>query len=395
MREQPYVATARAARPRRFEDVLGQQANVRVLRQALLQGRIGRVQLYSGPRGTGKTSLARLFAATLNCLSRVESPEGSNPCGVCTSCRRVFEGNDDEVLEIDAASKGGVDNVRDILEIAHQQPRPGCWRVLILDEAHMLSPQAQNALLKLLEQPPDRFLVMLCTTDPGKLLVTLRSRCMQFPVRPIPTQEVRASLARTFAQAEQPVDDTVLTLLAVQAQGSLRDVQQVADQLTTQAQGQLITDRDLELYAGIVSTRMYKELGANLMKAWTEQGPERWFQYVERIWADGVALDTFFYQALPTFLRDARIAVVSRHLPEPTVAYMTGIPHAIWRERLSLDHADLDLFQQSWDEQARLLGGDGTVIAKIVIEFWFVKAWDARRWNRGETLQQVAGGAAR
>jgi DNA polymerase III gamma/tau subunit len=244
----------------------------------------------------------------------------------------------------------------------------------------MLSKQAQDTLLKLIEEPPSRFLALFCTTDPEKVSATIRSRCSRFQVKPLPPGKIRQSLERIFRDAGQPVEASVLDILASTSDGSLRDLQQVADQLIVQAGGELIDDDMLESQAGIASARTYRHLAGALSTAWAE-GPGPWFEFVEELWSVGFPMETLFYQVLINFLRDARIALCSRGEPAPVVPYWSGIPHNVFQEKLSFTQRDLDIFDQAWDEQSQLMKTG--VLQRAVIEFWFLKAWDVRTYDRG------------
>ena len=184
-----YLALARKWRPRRFEDVLGQGPVVQALTHALNQDRLHPAILLTGTRGVGKTTLARIISKGLNC----ETGVSSQPCGVCSSCREIDEGRSVDMLEIDAASNTGVDNIREIIENAQYAPARSRYKVYLVDEVHMLSKGAFNALLKTLEEPPPHVKFILATTDPQKLPVTVLSRCLQFGLRRLPVALIRGA----------------------------------------------------------------------------------------------------------------------------------------------------------------------------------------------------------
>ena len=178
-----YQVLARKWRPKTFADLVGQEHVVKALRNALDKGRLHHAYLLTGTRGVGKTTIARILAKSLNC----EQGQHGEPCGVCASCTQIDAGRFVDLLEIDAASNTGIDNIREVLENAQYAPTVGKYKVYIIDEVHMLSKSAFNAMLKTLEEPPEYLKFVLATTDPQKVPVTVLSRCLQFNLRPIVT----------------------------------------------------------------------------------------------------------------------------------------------------------------------------------------------------------------
>lgn len=366
-----FVASALRYRPQQWGDVLGQPVTVRILQNAVRQGRIAPAYIFSGQKGCGKTSIARIFAKTLNCWDK----SAVEPCNNCPSCLGVTEGRDSEVLELDAASNRGVDDARALQRIAQQQPRAGAWRIVILDECHMLTREAQNALLALFENPPDHFLPILCTTDSEKILPTIASRCSTFLIRPLPQAVVAENLRRIFSDAKQPVDDSVLFALARAGHGSLRDVQQLADQLILCADGERIDDEFAGQQAGIPTVSLFRNVIGALSSAWLE-GPAGWFEEVVAMHEEGIDLRMVYFQVLPTILRDLRISVVSRGLTAPVVPYDCGIPHEVFESKNRFEHVDLDVLFDAWDSLAEYFG---QLNERDNLEFFFLKAWDQRR----------------
>jgi len=217
-------------RPQRLDQLVGQEAIAATLGNALRSGRIAPAYLFSGPRGTGKTSSARILARSLNCLSSDgPTPE---PCGSCDLCTAIAAGTALDVIEIDAASNTGVDNIRELIERSRFAPVQARWKVYVVDECHMLSTAAFNALLKTLEEPPPRVVFVLATTDPQRVLPTILSRCQRFDFRRIPLEALEGHLRWIAAQEEIPITAEALHVVAQRAQGGLRDAESLLDQLS-------------------------------------------------------------------------------------------------------------------------------------------------------------------
>ncbi len=217
-------------RPKRWEEIVGQEAVVRTLQQAVRSGRVAHAYLFAGPRGTGKTTTARILAKALNCLD--PDPE-KRPCTVCSVCQEVQEGRFLDLIEIDAASHTGVDDVRALRDRVHFAPTKGRYKVYIIDEVHMLSTAAFNALLKTLEEPPAHVIFVLATTEWHKVPATVRSRCQVYPFRRIPLKDILGYLRRIVDAEGITIEDEALRAIARQATGSLRDAISLLDQLAS------------------------------------------------------------------------------------------------------------------------------------------------------------------
>ncbi len=232
----PYVSFSLKYRPRRFDDVIGQQHVARTLKNAIANNRVGHAYLFTGPRGTGKTSTARIFAAALNC----ENGPTADPCGTCSMCNAVIAGNAMDVIEMDAASNRGIDDIRDLREKVKFAPAEGRYKIYILDEAHQLTDAANNALLKTLEEPPAHVVFMLLTTEAHKIIPTIMSRCQHFDFRAITMADIVTGLRRIATEEGISIDDTALMAIADAADGAMRDAQSIFDQIVAYA-GQTVT----------------------------------------------------------------------------------------------------------------------------------------------------------
>ena len=236
-----YVVLARKYRPRTFAQMVGQEHVVQALTNALTQQRLHHAYLFTGTRGIGKTTVSRILAKSLNCTG----PDGrggvtAEPCGVCQACTEIDADRYLDYIELDAASNRSIDEIRDLIERAAYKPGIGRYKVFMIDEAHQLTKDAFNALLKTLEEPPDYLKFVLATTDPDKMLPTVLSRCLQFNLRPMAPATVRAHLQQVLAAEGVPADDGSLRLLARAARGSMRDGLSLADQAIAYGGGQLV-----------------------------------------------------------------------------------------------------------------------------------------------------------
>jgi len=250
-----YIVMARKWRPQTFESVVGQEHIVRTLKNAILANRISHAYLFTGPRGVGKTTMARLLAKAVNCIS----PVAGEPCNHCVRCEEIMSSAVTDVIEIDAASNGLVDDARELREKVRYAPITCRYKVMIIDEVHMMSNAAFNALLKTLEEPPAHSIFILATTESHKVPATIVSRCQRFDFRRIPAKEITERLAVMAAAENITIDEEALHQVARAADGSLRDAQSLFDQIVSFS-GSRIETTDVVTVLGLVDAQVYIDL---------------------------------------------------------------------------------------------------------------------------------------
>jgi len=256
-----YEVLARKWRPKQFVDVVGQQHVTQTLMNAIQTNRIAHAYLFVGPRGIGKTSVARIFAKALNC---VHGPTVT-PCDQCDSCREIAAGNSFDVLEIDGASNTGVEHIRDLRETVKYAPASARFKIYIIDEVHMLSTAAFNALLKTLEEPPPHVKFIFATTEPHKILPTIISRCQRFDLRRIPVPLIVERLRQIAAAEQVQVDEDALLAIARGAEGGLRDAESALDQLIS-FRGSEIKEQDVLAVFGLVARATLEQIAASVLR---------------------------------------------------------------------------------------------------------------------------------
>ncbi|MBL7114715.1 MAG: DNA polymerase III subunit gamma/tau [Kiritimatiellae bacterium] len=255
-----YQVLARKWRPQQFDDVVGQAHVTETLKNALKSSRLAHAYLFVGPRGIGKTSIARIFAKALNC----ETGQTTNPCDDCPSCKEVMAGNSLDVMEIDGASNNGVDQVRELRETVKFVPTRGRFKIYIIDEVHMLSTAAFNALLKTLEEPPPHVKFIFATTEPDKILATIISRCQRFDLRRIPSGLIVERLKEVAKSEKVKIEDDALLAIARGAEGGLRDAESALDQIIS-FKGKKIAEEDVLSVFGLVSRTLLEELAEHVL----------------------------------------------------------------------------------------------------------------------------------
>src|SRR5579864_5418111 len=253
-----YQVLARKWRPKSFASLIGQEHVVRALTHALDGGRLHHAYLFTGTRGVGKTTLSRIFAKALNCETGVTS----TPCGVCRACREIDEGRFVDYIEMDAASNRGVDEMAQLLEQAVYAPSNARFKVYMIDEVHMLTNHAFNAMLKTLEEPPEHVKFILATTDPQKIPVTVLSRCLQFNLKQMPRGAIVAHLEKILAAEKVEFDREALSLIARAAAGSMRDALSLVDQAIAHGAGRLAATGVREMLGTVDETYLLRLLEA-------------------------------------------------------------------------------------------------------------------------------------
>lgn len=251
-----YQVLARKWRPQNFDEVVGQPHVTKTLQNAVRSRRLAHAYLFTGARGVGKTSVARILAKSINCEGATDTP----PCNECSNCREITQGNSVDVLEIDGASNRGIDSIRELRETVRYRPAKSRYKIYIIDEVHMLTTEAFNALLKTLEEPPEHVLFVFATTEPHKILSTILSRCQRFDFRRIAMSEIVKHLGNILSSEQARVSEEILFAIAREADGSMRDAQSLVEQLLAFS-GEGLSDAELLDVLGVVDRRSVHEVG--------------------------------------------------------------------------------------------------------------------------------------
>jgi len=298
-----YQVLARKYRPQKFSDVIGQEHVTRTLQNAIAQERIAHGYIFSGHRGIGKTTVARILAMSLNCRS-ADRPV-AEPCGICDSCIEIRAGNAVDVIEIDAATNRGIDEIRELREGARYRPARDRFKIYILDEAHQITDAAFNALLKTLEEPPSHVIFMMATTQPEDIPQTIRSRCQHFSFRAVKFEDIMGQLRDIVTKEKIPADDDALALLAEAGDGSLRDALSILDQAIASTSDHLRLDSVRSLIGAAPATAL-----ETVMQAVAESSSEKILVLVDELIGEGHS-PTHFARQLVRFLRNVTVAKIA------------------------------------------------------------------------------------
>ncbi len=298
-----YQVLARKYRPQKFSEVIGQEHVTRTLKNAIEQGRTAHGYIFSGHRGIGKTTVARILAMALNCRSS-DKPV-TEPCGVCESCTEIRAGNSVDVIEIDAATNRGIDEIRELREAARYRPARDRFKIYILDEAHQITDAAFNALLKTLEEPPSHVVFMLATTQPEDIPQTIRSRCQHFSFRAVRFEEILGQLKDLVGREGIEADEDALALLAEAGDGSIRDALSILDQAIACCDGRLTAETVRQL-AGAAPSTVLEEV----MQAVARSSSEEVLRLVDRLISEGHS-PAHFARQMVRFLRNTVVAKIA------------------------------------------------------------------------------------
>ena len=300
-----YKALYRETRPEVFDEILGQESIVKILRHQVATDTVSHAYLFTGTRGTGKTTTARILAKAVNC----EAPDiEGRPCGKCDTCRQIAEGTFVDVIEIDAASNNGVDNIRELRESVNYPPAVGRVKVYIIDEVHMLSTGAFNALLKTLEEPPENVIFILATTNPEKLPQTVLSRCMRLDFKRVPQNVLAQHMKDICSDRGVTIDDDALRLLAANADGSVRDSLSILEQCLSSGEQRLTRDLVLD-FLGAVSEEFYLELTEHVMAGDISSA----FVLIDRAISDGKDVK----QIMKDWMSHCRNLLIAKYVSDP------------------------------------------------------------------------------
>jgi DNA polymerase-3 subunit gamma/tau len=311
-----YLVLARKWRPQVFEDVVGQRPITQTLQNAISQRRVAHAFLFTGARGVGKTSTARILAKALNC----EVGPQINPCNQCTTCHEISAGISMDVIEIDGASNRGIDEIRELKENVRYTPAKSRYKIYIIDEVHMLTREAFNALLKTLEEPPPHIIFVFATTEPHKIPATILSRCQRYDFKRIPLKEIMGSLKRIIDEEKVQISQRGLLSIAQASEGSLRDAQSLLDQVISYG-GKDIRDEDVAEILGLVDRKILSDT----VEAISNRNVEQCLEIVDHVYHFGYDLQHFCRELLQ-YLRNLILMKISAHpeglmeLPEEELA---------------------------------------------------------------------------
>jgi DNA polymerase III subunit gamma/tau len=353
-----YIVLARKYRPQTFAEVYAQEHVTEVLHNAITGNRIAHAYLFTGPRGVGKTSMARIMAKNLNC---VEGPT-TTPCNKCHNCLEITSGTSTDVIEIDGASNTGVDDVRDLqLELLYP-PTQSKYKIYIIDEVHMLSKNAFNALLKTLEEPPENVLFIFATTEPHKVLATIISRCQRYDFKRIPIDSIISRLRELVLQEGIEIDNESMHIIARKADGSMRDALSLLDQVLSYCQDKVVVEKVREIF-GLIPSQVYSDL----LKIIRTGDNNALLSYLQSIFDSGMDLQ----EMLNNMLEFLRIVVMRKIGMSP--AEIPTEEYALYDELVSLFNQDNLLYMMSILMQTRnemkSSGNPSLIVEMVMLRF--------------------------
>jgi DNA polymerase-3 subunit gamma/tau len=377
-----YTVIARRWRPKKFEDVIGQAHIVTTLKNSIKNGRLAHAYLFSGPRGVGKTSVSRILAKAVNCLEGVRE----EPCNACHVCKSIDAGGFVDVIEIDAASNRGIDEIRELRETVRYLPMEARYKVYIIDEAHMLTEPAFNALLKTLEEPPGHNIFILATTENQKIPYTIMSRCQRFDFRRISEAHIIDQLKRICGDEGVEYDEKVLNYVVREADGSLRDAESILDQVIAYS-GKHVTETDAIDVIGVVQ----REVAYGMVRSVVEKDPRAGLELIGRTLEQGH--DAYqVYRGLLSFLRD--ILMIKMWNGKPPFVFMDDEEYAKAIDLLKeVEYYELQNMVHHLLQAEDLVRG---AFPKISLEVLFINLYNLTQLKDvEEMLERLPQGAAR
>ena len=323
-----YTALYRKFRPISFSEMVGQEHITKTLKNQIVAGRVGHAYLFSGGRGTGKTSAAKIMARAINCLHPKEDGE---PCNECEICKAILDGSLTDVVEMDAASNNSVEDIRAIRDEVNFLPTVAKYRVYIIDEVHMLSTGAFNALLKTLEEPPEHVKFILATTEPQKLPATILSRCQRFDFKRITVENIEKRLKIICKESNIQITDEALKMIAILAEGALRDGISILERCSQDTEGVIDEDKIREL-VGMPKLELIKQI----VKSMIEKQPEKAIEITSSVIGEGKDLDNFLWEVIK-YIKDTLIYKTTNKLElysKEDIEFINGLANETTKEHL-------------------------------------------------------------